>query len=345
MSFCANCGAESLDETANFCEHCGASLAAVDDNAMAIASAAPFASPPTAAGRRSIGYLILGGALGLVFNIVGVVCVLIARMCGWKTSNEKDALLGAWLGFATHAALGVIAFIIIVAVAVSSPGSSGSAAGVATNSSRLVSPATPTPTTYQRAIAGATKEARSTASQGPSPTAIRGGCGDNASVELLGPSQLGRTYHMGESLSLSFNYSTPACTQLRYVTFTGYFPKESPWYRYWCEPSPKVDLARDDWELDAACELGQLGYRAWWDGDGSLSAPRGTLTVEAPFGVNPAVGPSSVPLLDGFVLCNVAIEFDDNEYAGGKYHYEVGTGYPVISLDELPGIYFVGDPC
>lgn len=133
-------------------------------------------------------------------------------------------------------------------------------------------------------------------------------CGEQISVSPAGASPIGRSFHDGETLSLTIDYSAPGCTAVA-GAFYGFHAAGSPFYTYWC--------ATHDFPYRASmCANGrfQTSFSAWGI---PLPAASGTLTLDAEVGVYPPLDLSSIAPLEGFKLCYVDLSFDGHAYRLG----------------------------
>jgi len=174
-------------------------------------------------------------------------------------------------------------------------------------------------------------------------TTIPPSCGDGASVSLVGPSPIGRTFHDGESPSFSLDYTAPSCTRVHLASFEGYHSPGSPSYNRLC-----VEL-RPEWNY--YCRSERLFSEFFIADEVALSPKGGTVTLpliaanftlrtpppDTLFVLSPLSSASifvDIHPLEGFILCHVLVRFadggaifnrDGSRGDGRYYDYEIGT--------------------
>ncbi len=141
----------------------------------------------------------------------------------------------------------------------------------------------------------------------PSPAAAASArCGDGASARVAA-SPVGRSYHDGDTLSITVDFTAPGCKEIA-ASFGGFHAPGSPWYKHQCFPS-----------------CGGRVSSVFQSSAVPLQAASGETTLVAKTGTFPPPDFSSPPDLEGFTLCVVHVLLDDGVFGGRSYQQDIGT--------------------
>jgi hypothetical protein len=128
------------------------------------------------------------------------------------------------------------------------------------------------------------------------------------------PWPMGRLYHDGDDLVITISYVVPPEMKNVSAAFHGVHGPGSPWFEHWCtQTPPPASCARD---ISSGFDTEVL----------PLTGTTGIITLRAIVGSFPPESAGSPPSLEGFVVCDVAVIFDDGVWGGALVRQELGEG-------------------